>query len=255
MSPQTETKTVLIVDDDKEVRQGLTVGLDPREWNCVCFESWKEASEKVPSEIRPDVAIIDLDLPNDEPPSGLEVMKRLAELMAELPIVALTGHPDYEDAAQRCLEMGAVQFVRKPVRSAELADRLCHAIWIKQVHVEAIREAKEAGQRAVREAARRSQEALLPKEEPKVEGLKIHRHSRPATVVAGDYYDFIYVRGTQDFILAIGDATGHDVPAAICAHFVGGALRAVAADAGKSFSPALAIGAINRVVSSGDVAR
>lgn len=59
------------------------------------------------------------------------------------------------------------------------------------------------------------QKSLLPKESPKIEGYDIFGYSQPAELVGGDFYE--YFQFEEDDILgtAIGDASGHGLPAAL----------------------------------------
>ncbi|MGE5236944.1 MAG: PP2C family protein-serine/threonine phosphatase [Acidobacteriota bacterium] len=64
------------------------------------------------------------------------------------------------------------------------------------------------------EDARRIQSSILPKRTPKYGEFDIAGDSRPAEVVGGDFYDFIPVT-PEIFDLAIADASGHGMPAAL----------------------------------------
>jgi sigma-B regulation protein RsbU (phosphoserine phosphatase) len=64
------------------------------------------------------------------------------------------------------------------------------------------------------EIAREVQMGLFPRELPKIAGLDLAGHCRPAQGVGGDYYDFIALRnGRLGF--AIGDIAGKGIPAAL----------------------------------------
>jgi serine phosphatase RsbU (regulator of sigma subunit) len=238
-------RVLLIVDDEEEILESISMSLSVDGWDCRCFSSWRRASEEIPARLRPDVALVDLNLAGDDPTDGLLVMEELLRRLPDLAIVALTGSPDYRDAARRCLGAGVVQFVRKPAAADELHERLLHAIWIKERDIKA-----RALERAEELAATKAQQAFLPQEPPCVDGLRIEQFYQPTSMVLGDYFDFVMLPQTQDIVLAIGDATGHGVPAALMAHVVGGAVRAICQEEGAKFSPALALGAINRVVAS-----
>ena len=64
------------------------------------------------------------------------------------------------------------------------------------------------------EQAAEIQRSLLPKRAPKFKGYDIAARSKPAESVGGDLYDFLHL---SDEILgiAIGDASGHGLPAAL----------------------------------------
>jgi CheY-like chemotaxis protein len=72
---------------------------------------------RVAREEAPDVALIDLTLPDGD---GLEIVRTLAaEGRAPRAAVALTGHDDPE-TAERCLAAGCRAVLVKPVRPAVL---------------------------------------------------------------------------------------------------------------------------------------
>lgn len=64
------------------------------------------------------------------------------------------------------------------------------------------------------ERAEQIQRSLLPAAPPKIEGYDIHALSLSAEVVGGDFYEFFQLRD-NDFGVAIGDASGHGLPAAL----------------------------------------
>ncbi len=72
--------------------------------------------------------------------------------------------------------------------------------------------------------ARRIQLAILP-EAPLIEGFKIASFCEPATEVGGDYYDYVPLP-LQGLGFAIGDATGHGMPAALLVSMAHSCLRA-----------------------------
>jgi sigma-B regulation protein RsbU (phosphoserine phosphatase) len=65
-----------------------------------------------------------------------------------------------------------------------------------------------------RARAGRSDPADSPRTSPKIKGYQINGHSVPATIIGGDFYEYLR---TDDgtFILSIGDASGHGLPAAL----------------------------------------
>jgi Stage II sporulation protein E (SpoIIE) len=67
--------------------------------------------------------------------------------------------------------------------------------------------------------AREIQVSLLPKTQPKMKQFDIHGRSVPAEVVGGDLYDYIPV-SEWTLGLAIADASGHGLPAALQARDV-----------------------------------
>jgi predicted ester cyclase len=76
------------------------------------------------------------------------------------------------------------------------------------------------------EVARRIQEALLPKELPRLRGWYITPHYQPAREVGGDFYDFLPLRDDR-LGLVIGDVSGKGVAAALVMANTQSVLRAV----------------------------
>src|SRR5215204_6009989 len=75
--------------------------------------------------------------------------------------------------------------------------------------------------------ARRIQQASLPKEVPTLEDWQITPFYQPALEVGGDFYDF-HLLSEGKLGLAVGDATGKGVPAALVMSTTCSMLRAVA---------------------------
>ena len=62
--------------------------------------------------------------------------------------------------------------------------------------------------------ARHIQQSLLPKSDPVLPGFEIVGYSQPATLVGGDYFDYIPVSPNRLFVL-VGDVAGKGMPAAL----------------------------------------
>lgn len=92
-------------------------------------------------------------------------------------------------------------------------------------------------------AAAHIQQSLLPRKPPEIPGFQIAAVSNPAEVVGGDLYDFFEFDGT--FGVAIGDAVGHDLPAALLVRDVVTGLRM---GIEKEMKITYAIRKLNRVI-------
>jgi serine phosphatase RsbU (regulator of sigma subunit) len=104
------------------------------------------------------------------------------------------------------------------------------AVWQQRLQRERIeRERVEQDLRV----ARTIQQASLPNEVPTLEGWEISPLYRPAREVGGDFYDFFDL-GEGRVGVAVGDATGKGMPAALAASATCSMLRAVAQALGSS---------------------
>lgn len=105
----------LVVDDDPEVREFLADYL--KENGFETAEAWdgEEAIRRIP-EFPPHLVLLDVLMPGL---SGLETFRRIKTLLPKTCVVMVSGHED-KDTAQRALEMGAVDYLLKPVNLAHL---------------------------------------------------------------------------------------------------------------------------------------
>jgi FixJ family two-component response regulator len=145
-----EQGAVLVVDDDRAVREALTelllsVGLIPK-----CFATTSELVESGALE-EPGCLVLDVRLPGS---SGLDLQQRLAAGGNARPIIFLTGHGDIPMTVQ-AMKAGAVDFLTKPVRDQSLLDAVTAAL------------ERDRSQRALAQVARRNAElyeTLTPRE-------------------------------------------------------------------------------------------
>jgi serine phosphatase RsbU (regulator of sigma subunit) len=94
--------------------------------------------------------------------------------------------------------------------------------------------------------ARSSQQASLSKEVPTLEGWQIAPYYQPAREVGGDFYDFFDLEEGR-VGLAVGDATGKGMPAALAVTASCSVLRAVA-QALASSSPGEVLSRVNETL-------
>ena len=108
----------LAIVEDQELFRRLLVGLCTTQFGftVVCDAGSKaEALERVPA-ANPEVLLLDLHLPDGD---GLDVAKRLYELLPDLKVVALTSLHD-EVTIHRIRAMGVQGFVDKNVQKPEV---------------------------------------------------------------------------------------------------------------------------------------
>ena len=111
---------ILIVDDSSVMhayhRQVLSALPDCR----LSFaRHGKEALAKIEAEGRPDVIVLDINMPVMD---GLEFLRRLRALSIPRSSVIIVSTEGQEDDLRRGLEAGADGYVRKPFKPKELQD-------------------------------------------------------------------------------------------------------------------------------------
>lgn len=101
---------IMIVDDHPIVRRGLVamVNQEPDLLVCAEAEDYQHALAAVSSE-KPDLAVIDLALKGI---NGLELIKQLKSINADLPVLVLSMH-DESLYAERALRAGARGYIMK----------------------------------------------------------------------------------------------------------------------------------------------
>ena len=122
-------KTILIVDDDPDVRLGLHVRLKANLYDVV-FAADGIAAISEARKRMPDLIILDLGLPAGD---GCSVLARLkANLsLALIPVIVVSAR-DRNANRERALKAGARAFLQKPVDNARLLSLIRLALGEKE---------------------------------------------------------------------------------------------------------------------------
>ncbi|WP_299350968.1 sigma-54 dependent transcriptional regulator [uncultured Shimia sp.] len=113
---------ILIVDDDKAMRQSLVELLTAAGWVAEAVARAELALERL-SDLAPDVVLSDVRMPGM---SGLELLTDLVQRRAAPPLVLISAHGDIPMAVQ-AMQDGAYSFVEKPYEPRRLLSILSHA--------------------------------------------------------------------------------------------------------------------------------
>jgi DNA-binding response OmpR family regulator len=118
-------KTILIVDDDPDVRLGLHLRLKANHYN-VIFAVDGMASIAEARKHMPDLIILDLGLPAGD---GFSVMERLKanDSLSLIPVIVLSAR-DLHANMDRALKAGAKAFLQKPVDNVQLLSVIRQAL-------------------------------------------------------------------------------------------------------------------------------
>ena len=118
-APASDDVSLLIVDDELNLRQQLAKAMDRRGFDSEVAESVAEGIRAVESR-PPKYAVIDLRLDDG---SGLEVVEALRRLRADARIVVLTGYGNIATAVA-AVKAGAVDYLPKPADADQVAAAL-----------------------------------------------------------------------------------------------------------------------------------
>ena len=109
-------RTILVVDDEKNIRDGLVTALEFDGYEGIVAENGAVAWNILNTE-PVDMVITDLRMPEM---SGNELLKKIYSTYPTIPVVVLTGHGTIEDAVV-AMQNGAVDFLTKPVNLNHLS--------------------------------------------------------------------------------------------------------------------------------------
>ena len=118
-SPSASKPRVLVVDDDKAVRESLRRSLEFNGFEVVLAEDGAEALARIAA-AAPDVVVMDVMMPRLD---GIETTKALRTAGNDLPILVLTARDAVGDRVEG-LDAGADDYLTKPFALQELLARL-----------------------------------------------------------------------------------------------------------------------------------
>ncbi|HEY8079557.1 MAG TPA: sigma-54 dependent transcriptional regulator [Labilithrix sp.] len=107
-------KTILVVDDEKNIRRTLQLVLEGEGYRVMAAETAEHGLEILASPNAPvDLAIFDVKLPGM---SGLEALERIRkeDAIKDTPIIVISGHATVNDAVH-AIKLGASDFFEKPL--------------------------------------------------------------------------------------------------------------------------------------------
>lgn len=128
-----------------------------------------------------------------------------------IPVILMTGSDDLNSKIKG-LQIGADDFLLKPLNEKELIARVTSLLRLKKAYSE-ILEKNQLIQREM-EAAKKVQEYIIPTEFNDIDYPKVTGRYLPIEDIGGDFYDIYKISDTKSGFL-IADVTGHGIPAAL----------------------------------------
>lgn len=114
--------TVLVVDDEEEIREGIIRKIDWERYGFRIVGSAGNGSDalEIAENLQPDVVMTDIMMPFMD---GLELGERIIRMNPEVKLLVFSGADEFE-YAQKALRIQAVEYILKPIDAKELGETL-----------------------------------------------------------------------------------------------------------------------------------
>jgi DNA-binding NtrC family response regulator len=112
---RSRTPRILIVDDDQNILEVISTGLEDAGYRVDTARNASEAVVKSESNIF-NLALVDIRLPDTE---GTKLLTKMKEARPEMVTIILTGYPSLQNAIE-AVNNGADAYLLKPVRMKDL---------------------------------------------------------------------------------------------------------------------------------------
>ncbi len=107
--------TVLVVDDDMSFLNSIALLLERENITCITASDGETGLKEIMKK-KPDVAIVDLDMPIM---NGIEFARYIREHELGVPVIIISGHSPLELPAE-INTAGVHSFIQKPMRVADI---------------------------------------------------------------------------------------------------------------------------------------
>jgi len=112
-----ETKSILVVDDEKNIRLTLSQCLEPLGMPVQTAANGEDALRKL-QEDPFGLVLLDLKMPGMD---GMEVLRRLRDTWPKIRVIIITAHGTI-GAAVEAMKLGAMDFIQKPFSPGEIRE-------------------------------------------------------------------------------------------------------------------------------------
>ncbi len=119
---ETETKRVLVADDEANIRRVLEAILRREGYEVVTAANGNEALERMNRGV--NTVITDLKMPGLD---GMSLLKRLSNDYPDVPVVMITAHGSVENAVE-AVKLGAFDYLEKPFEQEQIRQLVAKAL-------------------------------------------------------------------------------------------------------------------------------
>jgi len=200
---------ILCIDDSKLNRaiikktiSNLNISVDEAENGLEGLNKFKKNSY--------DLIIVDIVMPVMD---GFEFIKEFKKLSGKqyIPVILMTGLEDLNSKIKG-LNIGADDYLLKPVNEKELIARVMSLLRLRFIHAELYKKNYKIEMEL--EAAQKIQRFIVPENFDYIDYPKIYGRYQPIDNVGGDFFDSYKISDSKTaFVMA--DVTGHGIPAAL----------------------------------------
>ena len=202
---------ILVIDDSKLNRAivkktlgNLNIKIDEAKDGLEALEILEKKSY--------DLILVDIVMPRLD---GFGFLSRFKGKESEgkdfTPVILMTGSDDLNSKIKG-LQIGADDFLLKPLNEKELVARVISLLRLKSAHAELYQKNQLIEQEL--EAAKQIQKYIIPKDFSHISYPKISGTYLPIEDIGGDYFD-TYQISDNKYGFLIADVTGHGIPAAL----------------------------------------
>lgn len=211
-----KTASVLTIDDDRLVRESISVYLEDSGYTILEADNGLEGL-RLFREQAPDIVVCDLRMPDMD---GLDVLKVLTRESPNTPVIVLSGAGVMHDVVE-ALRLGATDYLFKPIADLAVLEHAIrsawHRIYLEHQNARYREELEQANReleshlsilRADQEAGRRAQIQLLPEPEAQFGEYRFSHTILPSLYLSGDFLDYFEI-DERYLGFYIADVSGH----------------------------------------------
>jgi DNA-binding NtrC family response regulator len=122
--------TILIVDDEKNIRDGLAEAFALEGYTTLCAQDGQEA-QSILDERYVDLVVTDLKMPKI---SGMELLQFIKRRWQNIPVIIITAHGDISEAVA-AMQYGALEFITKPLDLDHLLKLTKNALEFRELSI------------------------------------------------------------------------------------------------------------------------
>lgn len=116
---KTQIKNILVIDDEKDLRELLYDTLNSHGYKVVCTSSRKEAIKSIKTNL-PDAVFLDLKLSDGD---GMRVLPRVKELSPNTVVNIISAYGS-EETKEKAMKLGAHKFLDKPFNEQDILNSI-----------------------------------------------------------------------------------------------------------------------------------